>query len=100
MLGLLGVAIERFVYLHHHFGSFMQENCTNINETAGAGEMVAPYGSDLTRETRDQLDFDDSFETTDHEPTSCDKSCDHWTCTNDFIYALALVVNVCELIKD
>ena len=108
ILGLLGVAIERFVNLHHQFGSFVQENCTNnasvdatMAEESGTPVDTLPLydnGYRLLRK-RDQIDIDDSLERSDHNESLCDKTCDHWTCTNDFIFAMALVVNLCELIE-
>lgn len=100
ILGLLAMAIERFVNLHKQFGQFMPENnCTNnISSSQEVAELVAAKMQlyKLQYLKSDELvDFDD-FGDSDDGNESC-KSCDSWTCTNDFIFAVALVVNLCKL---
>ena len=79
-----------------------ENNCTNdssrSNNSREVAEIVA--GKMQLYELRhhgylksdEQFDFDDSDDRND----SC-KSCDSWTCTNDFIFAVVLVVNLCKL---
>ena len=113
ILGLLAMAMERFVNLHRQFGQFMpEENCTNssiyrrnVDNSQEVAELVTGKNRQLYQELqyRDYVqegsdefgDFGDFGDSDDHND-SC-KSCDSWTCTNDFIFAVALVVNLCEL---
>ena len=102
ILGLLAMAIERFVNLHEQFGQFMPENnCTNnISSSQEVAELVAAKMQLYKLQHHDYVksdelvDFDD-FGDSDDRNESC-KSCDSWTCTNDFIFAVALVVNLCK----
>ena len=104
ILGLLAMAVERFVILHRQFGQFMPENsnnCTTITNSSNrnvlnSGQEVAELVS-YRGYAEDSDDFGD-FGDSDDRNDSC-KSCDSWTCTNDFIFAVALVVNLCKLPK-
>ena len=100
------MAVERFVRLHSQFGQFMPSNCT-INNSSNSSQEVAElvaakmelhklqyHGYETSNELVDFDDFGDS----DDRNESC-KSCDSWTCTNDFIFAVALVVNLCKFNK-
>ena len=99
ILGLLASSIERFVSLHRQFGSFeLEENCTlsgSQDDEIQLHNLLRQ--SDWPREMGDLVDFGDSSDNSSLLPP-CDKSCDSWTCTNDFIFAVALVVNLCELL--
>ena len=98
ILGLLAIAMERFVNLHNQFGSFEGGNCSNSSDTelAAAAEMTVA-GTYIQRgyDDREGMDFE-GFED-DGGNQSCDKTCDSWTCTNDFIFSVLLVVNLCKL---
>ena len=109
ILGLLAMAMERFVNLHREFGQYTPENnCTNdssrsISSSREDAEMVAgkmqlyelQYHGYLKSD--EQFDFGD-FSDSDDRNDSC-KSCDSWICTNDFIFAVVLVVNLCKLLR-
>ena len=100
ILGLLASAVERFVNLHSQFGSFEPENCTgNESQEMKAGEIQL-HNLKQTVWQHDTGDLVDFVETDDSNSSSplCGKSCDSWTCTNDFIFAVALVVNLCEFL--
>ena len=101
ILGLLAVAIERFVHLHRQFGSFEGWNCSNSSETelAAAAAQEINIGDDFQREYGDEemMDDFDGFDSGTWNQSSCDKTCDSWTCTNDFIFLVLLVVNLCKL---
>ena len=96
ILGLLVMAMERFVSLHRQFGQFMPEdNCTDSSSQEVA-ELVAAKIQQYKLQSDVLFDeFGDFQNGSDHDE-SC-KSCDYWTCTNDFIFAVALVVNLCKL---
>ncbi len=88
----------------------MPTNCTtnsstdrNINGSLGeVSEMIAEkiqlyelrYHVEESSD-EEPFDFGDLYDSDDGND-SC-KSCDSWTCTNDFIFAVALVVNLGEL---
>jgi hypothetical protein len=111
ILGLLAMAMERFVNLHKHFGQFMPTNCTTNSSTDSdslgeVSDLIAEkielydelrYRGYNAEESSDEepFDFGDLYDSDDGND-SC-KSCDSWTCTNDFIFAVALVVNLREL---
>ena len=101
ILGLLAVAVERFVNLHRQFGSFEPGNCTwNESQEIKTGEIQLHNlkQSVWQHEMGDLVDFVETGDHNDSPLPLCDKSCDSWTCTNDFIFAVALVVNLCELL--
>ena len=101
------MAMERFVNLHKQFGQFMPKssNCTNSSNDISNSQEVAErmqlyelqYDRGYVEKNSDDelFDFGDLYDSDDSN-NSC-KSCDSWTCTNDFIFAVALVVNLCEL---
>ena len=111
ILGLLVMAMERFVNLHEQFGQFMPNNCTtnssnDINNSQEVAELITERmqhyelryydrGYVEGRSDEELLDFGDLYDSDDGND-SC-KSCDSWTCTNDFIFTVALVVNLREL---
>ena len=109
ILGLLAMAMERFVNLHKQFGQFMPKNCTtnssnDINNSQEVAELIAERmqlneyndrGYVEGRSDEELFDFGDLYDSDDGND-SC-KSCDSWTCTNDFIFTVALVVNLREL---
>ena len=89
--------MERLINLHKQFGSF---NCTISSEEvsdliATKIQLYSSQHSDQT-ETSDLFDFDDFQGGPNNDSESC-RSCDHWTCTNDFIFAVLLIINLCEL---
>ena len=104
ILGLLAMAVERFVNLHREFGQFMPENnCTNDSSRSISGsredaEMAAGKMQLYELQQHGYLMGDEQFDFGDSDDRNdlC-KSCDSWTCTNDFIFAVALVVNLRKL---
>ena len=95
------MAVERFITLHGRFGDFEPEqNCTSSSSHYSAEQLEASLELDESRhheKSDDALtDIGDFYDRSDRNE-SC-KSCDRWTCTNDFIFAVALVVNLCKLL--
>ena len=66
MVGILGMSIERFVIIHKTFG-----NETLLNETQGGAWSATSNESG----NGDQVD------------------CSHWSCLNDFTFAVLILIN-------
>ena len=73
--GVAAVSIERFIFIHNGFGNFSCINNSNMSDFGlGSGSGEGSGGA-----------------------SSCTQ-CNHWSCLNDFTFAVLVLVNWCKLI--
>ena len=79
MLGVVAISIERFCNVHRKF----QNLTVNVKQQDSFFVLLNPL-SEVNG------NWDNLSNLTKYD------SCESWTCTNDFIFAVALLVNVGE----
>ena len=80
MLGLLGMSIERFVSIHNSFKNFTPASGSGSGDGNGSVFGIdGHYGVGLDEGVGANSSITD---------------CDEWTCLNDFLFALLLLLNL------
>ena len=76
ILGILGMTIERLVYTKNTFRNITENVSVNGSGSGSAGSGNGS-GSGMNEEQACQ--------------------CHQWTCTNDFVFGVIVITNLCEL---